>query len=61
MTLLTDAYSRRVLTVYLTFDEPSYRSCMMALRLCVRRYARLPETVVVDGGKEFESTYFETL
>jgi putative transposase len=61
MTLVIDAYSRRVLAVYLTFDEPSYRSCMMALRLCVRKYARLPETVVVDGGKEFESTYFETL
>ncbi len=61
MTLLTDAYSRRVLTVYLTFDEPSYRSCMMALRLCVQRHGRLPETVVVDGGKEFDSTYFETL
>jgi putative transposase len=61
MTLLTDAYSRRVLAVYLTFDEPSYRSSMMALRICVQRHARLPETIVVDNGKEFESTYFETL
>jgi hypothetical protein len=61
MTLLTDAFSRRVLSVYLTFDEPSYRSCMMTLRECVRRHARLPQIVVVDGGREFESTYFETL
>lgn len=28
-TLLIDATSRRILAIYLTFDEPSYRSCMM--------------------------------
>jgi transposase InsO family protein len=61
MTLVTDAFSRRVLAVYVTFDEPSYRSCMMALRECVRRHARLPQICVVDGGPEFKSTYFETL
>lgn len=26
-TFLTDAYSRRILAIYLTFDPPSYRSC----------------------------------
>jgi transposase InsO family protein len=41
LTLLTDAYSRRGLAFYLTFDPPSYRSCMMILRECVRRHARL--------------------
>ena len=61
MTLLIDAYSRRVLAVYLTFDPPSYRSCMMILREVVRRYNRLPQIVIVDGGPEFESNYFETL
>lgn len=61
LTLLTDAFSRRVLTFYLTFDAPSYRSCMMALRECVRRHSRLPQIIVVDGGREFQSTYFETL
>lgn len=61
MTLLTDAYSRRTLAFYLTFDPPSYRSCMMILRECVRRLGRLPQILVVDGGREFESTYFETL
>ena len=60
-TLLMDAYSRRILAVYLTFDAPSYRSCMMALRLCVSRFGRLPQTLVVDGGKEFHSVYFDTL
>jgi transposase InsO family protein len=61
VTLLTDAYSRRTLAFYLTFDPPSYRSCMMVLRECVRRLGRLPQILVVDGGREFESTYFETL
>jgi putative transposase len=60
-TFLSDAFSRRLLAVCLTFDPPSYRSCMLALRECVRRYQRLPEAIVVDGGPEFESVYFETL
>ncbi len=60
-TFLSDAFSRRMLAVCLTFDPPSYRACMLALRECVRRHQRLPETVVVDGGPEFESVYFETL
>jgi len=36
LTLLTDSFSRRTLAFYLTFDPPSYRSCMMVLRICVR-------------------------
>jgi putative transposase len=61
LTLLVDAFSRRMLALYLTFDPPSYRSCMMVLRNCVKHHQRLPQTLVVDGGREFESTYFETL
>jgi transposase InsO family protein len=61
MTLLMDAFSRRVLAFYVTFDPPSYRSCMMILRECVRRHRRLPQIVVLDGGREFDSVYFETL
>jgi hypothetical protein len=34
---------------------------MMTLRECVSRYGRLPQTIVVDGGPDFQSTYFETL
>ena len=61
LTILTDAFSRRFLAVFLTYDPPSYRSCMMVLRECVRRHGRLPQTIVVDGGREFGSLYFETL
>ncbi|MDJ0576321.1 MAG: hypothetical protein QNJ65_14270 [Xenococcaceae cyanobacterium MO_234.B1] len=60
-TFLSDAYSRRILALYLTFDPPSYRSCMMVIRDCVRRHGRLPQCLVVDGGKEFSSIYFERL
>jgi putative transposase len=34
---------------------------MMVLRLCVKRYGRLPTAITVDGGPEFESVYFEQL
>src|SRR6266699_3384225 len=61
MTLMIDAFSRRILAVHLDFEEPSYRSCMMMLRECVRRHSRLPQCLVVDGGSEFHSTYFEAL
>jgi putative transposase len=60
-TFLTDAFSRRLLAFVLLFDPPSNRSCMMVLRECVRRHNRLPQILVVDGGPEFSSTYFETL
>jgi putative transposase len=61
MTLLVDAFSRRILAVYASYDPPSYRSCMMVLRVCVHRHGRLPQIVVTDNGKEFHSIYFETL
>ncbi len=60
-TFLVDAFCRRILAVYLTFDPPSYRSCMMVLRICVTRHSRLPQIIVTDNGKEFHSTYFESL
>jgi len=61
VTAMIDAYTRRILAVYITFDAPSYRSCMMVLRICVQRFGRFPETIVADNGKEFKSVYFDTL
>lgn len=61
VTFMTDAYSRRLLAVYLTFDPPSYRSVMMVLRICVQRFERFPQSIVVDGGREFHSVYFDSL
>jgi transposase InsO family protein len=61
ITILSDAFTRRILAIYISFDPPSYRSNMMVLRICVRRFGRLPRILVVDGGKDFHSTYFDTL
>lgn len=60
MTLLIDAFSRKILAVYLTFDPPSYRSNLMVMRECVKKNGRLPQILVVDGGKDFSSVYFES-
>jgi putative transposase len=60
-TFMIDGYSRRILAIYLSFEEPSYRSCMMVLRACVQRFKRLPENIITDNGSEFESIYFKKL
>ena len=60
-TFMVDAFCRRLLAVYLTYDEPSYRSCMAVLRICVQRFKRFPQSIVVDNGPEFHSNYFEQL
>jgi putative transposase len=49
-TFAVDAYSRCILACYLSFDPPSYRACMMALRVCVRRHQRLPGRVPAQCG-----------
>jgi putative transposase len=60
-TTMVDAHTREILAQYLTFDPPSYRSCMMVFRECVRRLGRLPQTIVVDNGPEFRGWYFRFL
>jgi putative transposase len=61
VSIMIDAFSRRILAFYLTYDPPSYRSNMMVMRECVKRFSKLPDTIVVDGGKDFQSVYFDTL
>lgn len=61
MTLLTDAFSRRVLAFRLSFEPPSYRACMGVIRECVRRFQCLPSTLVSDGGAEFQGAYYDAL
>jgi len=61
LTFLVDAFTRSLLALYLSYDPPSYRACMMVLRDCVRRHGRLPQMIVNDGGSEFRSLYYETL
>lgn len=61
VTFLTSANTRRIVAIYMTFDPPSYRSDMMVIRICVKRYGRLFDIIVADGGGDFHSVYFETL
>jgi len=61
LTLLLDGDSRKVLAFYVTFDPPSYRSNMMLIRDCVKRHGRVPQFIVVDKGKDFQSIYFDQL
>lgn len=61
LTVLLDAYTRMVLAWVILFDEPSYRSCMLVIRECIRHHGRISKTLVLDKGAEFESVYLETL
>ena len=55
LSLAIDAESRAILGFYITFEAPSYRSCMMVIRDLVRRYGQMPAMLVLDNGKEFHS------
>ena len=59
LSLAIDAFTRRILGFYLSFDPPSYRSNMMLLRDIVRRHHRLPQMIVVDNGADFRCENFE--
>jgi transposase InsO family protein len=61
LTIMIDAFSRLIVGFHLSFDSPSYKSCMMVIRDCVKRNQRFPNILIVDRGAEFGSTYFETL
>lgn len=52
LTMMIDAFSRRILSFFVTYDPPGYRSCMMALREAVRRHERFPQSA--DLGAEPE-------
>lgn len=55
LSLAIDAESRAILGFYISFEAPSYRSCMMVIRDIVRRHELMPAMLVLDNGKEFHS------
>jgi len=59
LSVAIDAYTRRIVGMYLSYDPPSYRSNMMLLRDIVKRYRRLPQFIVVDNGADFRSQDFD--
>ncbi len=58
-TFAVDAHSQRQLAAYLAFDLPRHSSYLMVLRECVRRYARLPQILVIDEGSGLNSDRFK--
>lgn len=61
LTVLRDCYTKSILAFWLTLKPPSRRNCALIMRQCVRLHGRLPETIIVDRGAEFSSTYFSAL
>lgn len=61
LTILMDAFTRMVLAYVITYEKPSYRSCMLVMRECLRRHNRVPATIICDKGSEFASIYWEVL
>ena len=61
LTLLIDAFTRLILATFITFDPPSYRSCMAVIREAIRRHGRIPSTIILDQGSDFESVYTESM
>lgn len=60
LTAMRDEYTGMILAFSLSFKDPSARSCCMVLRNCALAHSRLPESITVDNGSDFNSTYFET-
>jgi putative transposase len=50
VTLAQDASTRRARALYLSYGPASAACVLMVLRDYVRRWGRLPQTIIVDGG-----------
>lgn len=61
LTAMIDQATHVILAISISFRSPSRHACACVIRDCVRRHARLPETIVVDHGSDFESVFFEGL
>lgn len=59
LTLAICAYSRRVVGMYLSFQPPSYVSSMMVLLDIVKRFGRIPDSIIHDWGSEFKAKDFK--
>lgn len=59
LTIIVDEFTGFILSFYLSFRAPSYITLMMALRGLVRDHGYLAESVMVDGGSEFQGNDFE--
>jgi transposase InsO family protein len=61
LTVMIDQATSAVLAISISTKSPSRMSCSAVIRECVRWHGRLPESIVVDNGSDFQSVYFEVL
>ncbi|HWA27562.1 MAG TPA: transposase family protein [Lacunisphaera sp.] len=61
LTVMVCPRQKRAVAHVISYEPPSYRSCMAVMRDCVRRHHRLPAIIVTDNGKEFTGLYFSYL
>lgn len=61
LTLIMDAYDRRIPLHLWSYQAPSATTTLLALRLLVQQYHRFPQRIVVDHGKDFQSRAFDLL
>lgn len=61
LTLMMDAYDRKILLHFWSYQDPSAITTLIALRLLVQQYHRFPKHIVVDNGKDFQSRAFDLL
>ena len=59
LSVLIDACTRTVLAFVLRFGAPRRMPVLELLHECVRRHGRVPDSLVVDQGPEFNSIDFE--
>src|SRR5260370_24779575 len=59
LTLMILSHPRPVVALSLSFYPPSYQSCLAVLRLCVKRFGRLPTPITVDGTPLCRRTLFD--
>lgn len=61
LTALVDTCTDRVLAQWIHFAEPSRLAIAMVLRICMKRFGRLPNYVSADWGPEHGSIFMETV
>lgn len=61
LTLMVDAYSRRVMAFHLGFHQPSRSEVLMCFRDFVKRWNRVPFMIVCDNGKDLIANDVETM
>lgn len=55
LSLMVDAFSRRIMAMHLGFHPPDRSAVLMALRAFVKRWNRLPQLLMTDNGKDLVS------